>query len=76
MRPYTPRTSGKAEQFIQSMLRECAYARPYEPSTERRRALGGWLRHYNERRPHAALGTTPPARLASLSENNVVTLHI
>jgi len=64
-RPYTPRTNGKAERFIQSMLRECAYARPYESSTERRRALLGWLRHYNERRTHAALGTTPLARLAS-----------
>jgi transposase InsO family protein len=64
-RPYTPRTNGKAERFIQSMLRECAYARPYESSAERRRALRGWLRHYNERRTHAALGTTPLARLAS-----------
>jgi transposase InsO family protein len=64
-RPYTPRTNGKAERFIQSMLRECAYARPYESSADRRRALRGWLRHYNERRRHAALGTTPLSRLAS-----------
>lgn len=64
-RPYTPRTNGKAERFIQSMLRECSYARPYESSAERRRALRNWLRHYNERRTHAALGTTPLARLAS-----------
>jgi transposase InsO family protein len=64
-KPYTPRTNGKAERFIQSMLRECAYARPYESSAERRRALSGWLRHYNERRFHSALGTTPLSRLAS-----------
>jgi transposase InsO family protein len=64
-RPYTPRTNGKAERFIQSMLRECAYARPYESSAERRKALRNWLRHYNERRTHTALGTTPLARLAS-----------
>jgi transposase InsO family protein len=64
-RPYTPRTNGKAERFIQSLLRECAYARPYESSAERRRALRGWIRHYNERRIHTALGTTPLSRLAS-----------
>jgi transposase InsO family protein len=51
-RPYTPRTNGKAERFIQS-------------TTERRRVLRNWLRHYNERRTHTALGTTPLARLAS-----------
>lgn len=64
-RPYTPRTNGKAERFIQSLLRECAYVRPYESSAERRDALRGWTQHYNERRTHAALGTTPLARLAS-----------
>src|SRR5262249_38281898 len=62
-KPYTPRTNGKAERFIQSMLRECAYQRPFFSSAERRRALAGWLRHYNGRRVHAALGTTPLARL-------------
>jgi transposase InsO family protein len=64
-KPYTPRTNGKAERFIQSMLRECAYNRPFYSSAERRRALGSWLRHYNGRRIHAALGTTPLARLTS-----------
>jgi transposase InsO family protein len=64
-KPYTPRTNGKAERFIQSMLRECAYQRPFYSSSERRRALAGWLRHYNGRRIHAALGTTPLARLTS-----------
>jgi transposase InsO family protein len=64
-KPYTPRTNGKAERFIQSMLRECAYERPFYSSAERRRALAGWIRHYNGRRAHAALGTTPLARLTS-----------
>jgi len=64
-RPYTPRTNGKAERFIQSMLRECAYQRPFFSSAERRRGLRGWIQHYNGRRFHSALGTTPLARLAS-----------
>jgi len=64
-KPYTPRTNGKAERFIQSMLRECAYQRPFYSSAERRRGLAAWVRHYNGRRLHAALGTTPLTRLAS-----------
>jgi transposase InsO family protein len=64
-KPYTPRTNGKAERFIQSMLRECAYQRPFYSSRERRRGLAGWVRHYNGGRIHAALGTTPLARLTS-----------
>jgi transposase InsO family protein len=66
-KPYTPRTNGKAERFIQSMLREWAYQRPFYSSAERRRALAGWIRHYNGRRLHAAIGTTPLARLTSRS---------
>jgi len=64
-RPYTPRTNGKAERFIQSLLRECAYQRPFFSSAERLLALQLWLQHYNGRRTHAALGTTPLVRLAS-----------
>ena len=63
-RPYTPRTNGKAERFIQTMLREWAYVRPYTSSASRRVALAPWLRRYNERRPHGGIGGTPPiARL-------------
>jgi len=63
-RPYRPRTNGKAERFIQSMLRECAYARRYETSQQRRRSLYQWLTYYNSRRPHSALGhRTPTSRL-------------
>ena len=59
-RPYTPRTNGKAERFIQTMLREWAYARPYYTSADRIRVLPGWLEHYNCARPHTALGKQPP----------------
>lgn len=59
-KPYTPRTNGKAERFIQTMLREWAYARPYASSTRRRLALAPWLRRYNERRPHGGIGGAPP----------------
>ena len=64
-RPYTPRTKGKAERFIQTGLREWAYVRPYATSHERTAALAPWLDHYNRVRPHAALAQQPPAsRLA------------
>lgn len=59
-RPYTPRTSGKAERFIQLLLRRWAYAFAYPTSAHRARALSGWLRWYNRRRPHGSLGGLPP----------------
>ena len=63
-RPYRPRTNGKAERFIQTMLREWAYAAIYRSSEHRRRALPAWLRYYNTQRPHGALGhKTPASRL-------------
>jgi transposase InsO family protein len=66
-RPYTPRTNGKAERFIQTSLREWAYARAYPTSQERTAALVLWLDRYNTARPHAALGNRPPAvRLCQL----------
>ncbi len=68
-RPYRPRTNGKAERFIQTMLREWAYGRLFKDSTERARALPFWLSHYNFRRPHGSLGHRPPgSRLAELQE--------
>ncbi len=60
-RPYTPRTNGKAERFIQTSLREWAYARPFASSHERTAALIPWLEHDNTARPHAALVHQPPA---------------
>ncbi len=59
-RPYTPRTNGKAERFIQTALREWAYARHYAHSEERDQQLPPWLLHYNFFRPHASLGYAPP----------------
>jgi transposase InsO family protein len=65
-RPYTPRTNGKAERFIQTLLREWAYAQPYPTSQVRRQALRGWLRYYNHARPHSALRyQSPITRLQS-----------
>ncbi len=63
-RPYRPRTNGKAERFIQTLQREWAYGKPYRSSAGRQRALPAWLRYYNHRRPHRALGgRSPMARL-------------
>ena len=60
-RAYRPQTNGKAERFIQTLLREWAYATPYSSSWRRTRALRPWLRYYNGQRPHASLGYQPPA---------------
>lgn len=59
-KPYTPRTNGKTERFIQTIQREWAYGKLYKTSAGRRRALPAWLRYYNEDRPHRALGMRPP----------------
>jgi transposase InsO family protein len=59
-KPYRPQTNGKAERFIQTLLREWAYAKPYRNSRQRTAALDGWLRYYNRRRPHTALGYRTP----------------
>jgi transposase InsO family protein len=59
-RPYRPQTNGKAERFIQTLLRRWAYAAPHPTSSRRSRALRPWLRHYNTERPHSALGYQPP----------------
>ena len=69
-RPYRPRTNGKAERFIQTLLGGWAYARIYASSSERARALPIWLNHYNYVRPHASLGKQPPgSRLNNVSRN-------
>ena len=72
-RPYRPRTNGKAERFIRTMLGGWAYAAIYSDSDERRRALAGWLDFYNRRRPHRSLGHQAPIeRLHALKQNNVL----
>jgi transposase InsO family protein len=73
-RPYTPRTNGKAERLIQTLLREWAYRRPYATSAARRAALPGWLHHYNWHRNHGSLQGRPPiSRL--LAADNLMRLH-
>jgi transposase InsO family protein len=57
---YRPQTNGKAERFIQTMLREWAYAAPYDHSQRRTEALPAWLTYYNRRRPHGSLAGQPP----------------
>jgi transposase InsO family protein len=74
IRPYTPRTNGKAERFIQTLLREWAYRRAYPSSQQRSDALPAWLYYYNWERGHAALRGRPPiSRLAT--QNNLVAVH-
>lgn len=68
-RPYRPQTNGKAERFIQTLLREWAYLIPYNSSRFRTAALPRWLQYYNHHRPHAGIsGNTPAARLRQLAE--------
>jgi transposase InsO family protein len=64
-KPYRPRTNGKAERFIQTLLREWAYKRPYPTSAQRTDRLPRYLNHYNLRRPHAALNKRTPAQRLS-----------
>lgn len=59
-KPYRPQTNGKAERFIQTLIREWAYVRPHRNSKLRTRALRPWLSHYNLKRPHGSLGRKPP----------------
>jgi transposase InsO family protein len=74
-RPYTPRTNGKAERFIQTALNEWAYARTYQNSAEREKYLAAWIHQYNWHRPHASLGLSPPITRAGIDQNNLLTLH-
>ena len=74
-RPYTPRTNGKAERFIQTTLREWAYARSYQNSTERTQQLDPWLHDDNFHRPHASLNLNPPVSRSGLDRNNLLRLH-
>jgi transposase InsO family protein len=75
IRPYTPKTNGKAERFIQSSLREWAYAQAYKNSAERRVELPAWLHRYNWHRPHAGIGDKTPISRLGLTEDNVLRLH-
>ena len=74
-RPYTPKTNGKAERFIQTALREWAYAQAYPTSHDRGNELPYWLHRYNWHRPHGSLKSKPPISRLGLSENNLLRLH-
>ena len=72
-RPYTPQTNGKAERFIQTCLREWAYGRLWQNSSERTAWLAAFLDYYNNRRAHSALGYRPP--VSRLGGNNLLTIN-
>src|SRR6202041_1392970 len=67
-RPYTPKTNGKAERFIQTTLREWAYAQAYQSSNQRRQFLPDWLHSYNWHRPHSGIDDKVPISRLGLSE--------
>lgn len=75
-RIYTPKTNGKAERFIQTAIREWAYARIYQNSAERLRCLLPWVHQYNWHRPHTSLDHKPPISRSALDVNNLLTHHI
>ena len=74
-KPYTPKTNGKAERFIQTALREWAYARAYHNSDQRSVELLHWLHRYNWHRPHGSLKASTPISRLGLSEDNLLRLH-
>jgi transposase InsO family protein len=74
-RPYTPKTNGKAERFVQTSLREWAYARAYDTSDQRADELPAWLHRYNWHRPHGSLGAKPPISRIALIKDNLLRLH-
>ena len=75
-RIYTPKTNGKAERFIQTAIREWAYARLYQNSEERRQHLFPWIHDYNWHRPHASLNQCTPISRSGLDVNNLLRHHI
>ena len=74
-KPYTPKTNGKAERFIQTCLREWAYAQAYNHSRQRTGELPFWLHRYNWHRPHAGIGAKTPISRLGLAEDNLLRLH-
>jgi transposase InsO family protein len=74
-KPYTPKSNGKAERFIQTTLREWAYATAYPTSHHRANALPTWLHRYNWHRPHGGIKSQTPISRLDLSEDNLLRLH-
>jgi transposase InsO family protein len=74
-KPYRPQTNGKAERFIQTALREWAYARAYDTSDQRAKDLPFWLHHYNWHRPHGSIECKPPISRLALTGDDLLRLH-
>ena len=74
-KPYTPKTNGKAERFIQTALREWAYAQAYPTSDRRADELPIWLHRYNWHRPHGGIKSKTPISRLALTEDNLLRLH-
>jgi transposase InsO family protein len=74
-KPYTPKTNGKAERFIQTALREWAYAQAYPTSDRRAYELPIWLHQYNWHRPHGGIKSQTPISRLGLTEDNLLRLH-
>ena len=74
-KPYTPKTNGKAERFIQTALREWAYARAYPSSDQRKAYLPKWNHMYNWHRPHGSLKSKTPISRLGMNQDNLLTLH-
>ena len=74
-KPYTPRTNGKAERFIQSALREWAYARAYQTSDHRANDLPLWTHMYNWHRPHGGIKDQTPISRLGLNPDNLLRFH-
>ena len=74
-KPYTPKTNGKAERFIQSALREWAYAKAYPSSDHRAAELTTWLHRYNWHRPHGGIKSQTPISRLGLAQDNLLKLH-
>lgn len=75
-KPYTPKTNGKAERFIQTSLREWAYAQLYDSSDQRAAELPAWLHRYNWHRPHGGIKSQTPISRLGLDQDNLLRLHI
>ena len=75
-KPYTPKTNGKAERFIQTALREWAYARAYQTSDQRGAEMPAWLHRYNWHRPHGSLKNKTPISRLAITQDNLLRLHL
>jgi transposase InsO family protein len=74
-KPYTPKTNGKAERFVQTSLREWAYAQAYPTSDHRAAELPIWLHRYNWHRPHGGIKLQTPISRLGLTEDNLLSIH-